>query len=179
VSTIRGRSGGGVATVPAVPPRRRRQLLTQWSDAIAGVYEYRLALEPLAAWWAAERGSAVQGRQLAALAGETPADLGGYHQLDAQLHLLVAAMSGHLLLLEAITRAREEFRVVNTLWLAGAAGAGGLGSFVGFGREHEPVCTAIADRDPEAAHAAMAAHLREARDQFAALVTSFDQGGGG
>jgi GntR family transcriptional regulator, transcriptional repressor for pyruvate dehydrogenase complex len=178
ISTSRGRNGGSMVELPAVPPRSRREIAAAWRQSIDDAYRFRLATEPLAARWAAERSTAEQRAELARLAGQDSAGLPGYHQLDARFHLLVAEMAGHDLLLESITRAREEmFREVNTLWMFfgpdGDGGAGqlaGPGAFEGFAGEHTPIVRAIGNGDAERASAAMAAHLQQAREQFARLL---------
>jgi GntR family transcriptional regulator, transcriptional repressor for pyruvate dehydrogenase complex len=165
ISTSHGRNGGSVVELPAVPPRSRREIAAAWRQSIDDAYRIRLALEPLAARWAAERSTAKQRAELAWLVRQDSTDLASYHQLDSRFHVLVAAMAGHDLLLESITRAREEmFREVNTLWVASP------GAFEGFAGEHAPIVEAIGSGDAEQACAAMAAHLRQAREQFAQLL---------
>jgi len=178
ISTSRGRNGGSVVELPAVPPAGRREIAAAWRQSIDDAYRFRLALEPLAARWAAERSTAKQRAELAWLVRQDPTDLASYHQLDSRLHLLVAEMAGHDLLLESITRAREAiFREVNTLWMFfgpdGDGGAGQLaspGAFEGFAGEHAPIVRAIAGGNAEQAAAAMAAHLQHGREQFARLL---------
>jgi GntR family transcriptional regulator, transcriptional repressor for pyruvate dehydrogenase complex len=178
IRTSRGRNGGSVVEPPAVPPRGRREIAAAWRQSIDDAYRFRLATEPLAARWAAERSTAKQRAELARLARQDCADLGRYHQLDSRFHLLIAEMARHDLLLESITRAREEmFREVNTLWMFfgpnGESAADGLAppeAFGGFAREHTPIVSAIGDRDAEGACAAMAVHLQQAREQFARLL---------
>src|SRR5579863_1903827 len=69
ISTSRGRNGGSVVEPPAVPPRSRREIATAWRQSIDDAYRFRLALEPLAARWAAERPTAPQRAGLADAAG--------------------------------------------------------------------------------------------------------------
>ena len=178
ISTSRGRNGGSVVQLPAVPPGRRRAIAAAWRQSIDDGYRFRLALEPLAARWAAERSTATQRDELAWLVRQDSTDLAGYHQLDSRFHLLIAEMARHGLLLESITRAREEmFREVNTLWMffgpdsqRGADQPAAPGAFEGFAGEHAPIMRAIATGDAEQAAVAMAAHLQRARDEFAQLV---------
>jgi GntR family transcriptional repressor for pyruvate dehydrogenase complex len=178
ISTSRGRNGGSVVQLPAVPPRRRREIAAAWRQSIDDGYRFRLALEPLAARWAAERSTAQQRDELAWLVRQDSTDLASYHQLDSRFHLLIAEMAGHDLLLESITRAREEmFREVNTLWMffgpdrqRGADQPAPPGVFEGFAGEHAPIMRAIGVGDAEQAAVAMAAHLQQGRDEFGQLV---------
>lgn len=178
ISTSRGRKGGSVVERPTVPPRSRREIAAAWRQSIDDAYRFRLATEPLAARWAAERSTAQQREELAWLVRQDSTDLASYHQLDSRFHLLVAEMAGHDVLLESITRAREEmFREVNTLWMFfgpdGDRGADQLaspGAFEGFAGEHAPIMRAIGTGDAEQASAAMTAHLQQARDEFDQLV---------
>jgi GntR family transcriptional regulator, transcriptional repressor for pyruvate dehydrogenase complex len=169
ISTSRGRNGGSVVEPPMVPPRSRREIAAAWRQSIDDAYRFRLALEPLAARWAAERSTAKQRAELAWLVRQDSTDLASYHQLDSRFHLLMAEMAGHGLLLESITRAREEmFREVNTLWMF--FGPNSPGAFEGFAGEHAPIMEAIGGGDAEQAAAAMAAHLQRAHEQFAQLL---------
>jgi GntR family transcriptional regulator, transcriptional repressor for pyruvate dehydrogenase complex len=169
ISTSRGRNGGSVVERPAVPPRCRREIAAAWRQSIDDAYRIRLALEPLAARWAAERSTAKERAELAGLVRQDSTDLASYHQLDSRFHLLIAEMARHDLLRESITRAREEmFREVNTLWMF--FGPSSPGVFGGFAGEHTPIMDAIGGGDAEQASAAMAAHLQHAREQFAQLL---------
>jgi len=178
ISTSRGRNGGSVVELPAVPPRRRREIAAAWRQSIDDAYQFRLALEPLAARRAAERSTAKQRDELAWLVRQDSTDLASYHQLDSRFHLLIAEMAGHDLLLESITRAREEmFREVNTLWMffgpdshGGADQLASPGAFEGFAGEHTPIMRAIGNGDAEQASVAMTAHLQQAREEFAQLL---------
>ena len=178
ISTSRGRNGGSVVELPAVPPRRRSEIAAAWRHSIDDAYQFRLALEPLAARRAAERSTAKQRDELAWLVRQDSIDLASYHQLDSRFHLLIAEMAGHDLLLESITRAREEmFREVNTLWMffgpnshRGAHQLASPGPFEGFAGEHAPIMRAIGNGDAEQASVAMATHLRPAREEFAQLL---------
>ncbi len=178
ISTSRGRNGGSVVEPPAVPPRRRREIAAAWRQSMDDAYRFRLATEPLAARWAAERSTAEQRAELAWLVRQDSTDLARYHQLDSRFHLLVAEMARHDLLLESITRAREEmFREVNTLWMFFGPDSGrdgdqpaSPGAFEGFAGEHTPIVRAIGSGDAEQASAAMAAHLQQAHEQFTRLL---------
>ena len=178
ISTSRGRNGGSVVQLPAVPSRGRRRIVAAWRQSIDDAYQFRLALEPLAARWAAERSAPKQRAELARLVHQDPADLASYHQLDSRFHLLIAKMARHDLLLESITRAREAmFREVNTLWMffgpdrdRGTDQLAPPQAFRGFACEHTSIMRAIDDGDAEQASAAMTAHLQQARGQFAQLL---------
>jgi DNA-binding GntR family transcriptional regulator len=69
------------------------------------------------------------------------------------------------------------FREVNTLWMfvgpngdRGADQPASPGAFEGFAGEHTPIMRAIGNADAEQASVAMAAHLQQAREQFAWLL---------
>jgi GntR family transcriptional repressor for pyruvate dehydrogenase complex len=178
ISTSRGRNGGSVVEMPAVPPRSRRRIAAAWRESIDDAYRFRLALEPLAARWASERSTVKQRAELARLVRQDSTDLASYHQLDSSFHLLVAKMARHDLLLESIIRAREDmFREVNTLWMFFGPDSGrhaneqaSIETFGGFACEHTPIMSAIGDGDADRASAAMTAHLQHAREQFAQLL---------
>jgi DNA-binding GntR family transcriptional regulator len=69
------------------------------------------------------------------------------------------------------------FREVNTLWMffgpnshRGADQLASPGAFEGFAGEHTPIMRAIGTGDAEQAAVAMAAHLQQAREEFAQLL---------
>ncbi|MEO7126888.1 MAG: FCD domain-containing protein [Nakamurella sp.] len=78
-------------------------------------------------------------------------------------------MSGYPMLVESITRAREEsFREINTLWLEAADES----VFESFSGEHHETCAAIPDRNAPAAEAAMVEHLKRAWGEFTGRVAT-------
>jgi GntR family transcriptional regulator, transcriptional repressor for pyruvate dehydrogenase complex len=167
ISTSRGRTGGSVVQLPTIAPRSRRRIAAAWRQEIDDGYQFRLTLEPLAARWAAERSTARQRAELARLTRQKSQDLAGYHQLDTRFHLLVAEMARHDLLRQSVARAREDMlRRVNALWMSFGMDV----NSTGFDRDHRAIAQAIGDRRPETAAAAMVAHLRRAREQFASLL---------
>lgn len=178
IRTERGRNGGSFVQLSGDGAQLRSGVAASWRQSIEDSYTFRIALEPLAARWAATRGSAADRATLVELVAEQPSDLAEYHQMDSQLHLLIAQMAGFELLEQTIGQARHEmFRELNTLWMSfesrpeeGGAPVRGIEDFAGFRCEHLPVVQAIDEGRPDDAEAAMAAHLSVARDQFVQIL---------
>ncbi|TWP35782.1 FadR/GntR family transcriptional regulator [Leekyejoonella antrihumi] len=171
--TERGRNGGSFVKLSPESALRRHGIATSWRQSIEDCYSFRLALEPLAARWAAGRASAAERTTLMKLVAEQPRDLAAYHQIDSGFHLLIARMARFELLEQTIGQARQGmFRELNTLWMSFGARTDGddLEQFEGFGREHLPIAQAISERRPADAEAAMSTHLRHARRQFAQVL---------
>lgn len=178
IRTERGRNGGSFVQSSPDGDRLRSRTAASWRQSIEDYYSVRLALEPLAARWAASRSTAAERATLMTLVAEHPGDLATYHQMDSRLHMFIAQIARFDLLEQAIGRARlEMFRELNTLWLSfGSRSAAsdtpgdGIQHFEGFRCDHLPIVQAIDERRAEDAEAAMAHHLREARGQFAHVL---------
>lgn len=174
VTTI-GRSGGTfVREAPQLPETGRRRVAKEVWGRLDQSYEFRLAVEPVAARLCAERATARQRRAIERLLAEETPSIETYHSLDSRFHLLVAEGSRNAVLLDAIERARTDFFVnagalwVNVDWGRQRAVRGELGDV--FRQDHSAIGQAIGRRDGEAAAAAMTVHLRAAADQFRALM---------
>lgn len=140
-------------------------LLTR--DEFNDMFDMRIVLEGSAARWAAERAGAEARAAVTAEAGapfpaaETDQDGRRSHARftarDARFHDVIAAGAGNPLLRDAITRLHAHLHL-HRLYFPYAETHTTLG-------EHRRIATAVADRDPAAASAAMLAHLTAARDR--------------
>ncbi len=181
IVTSRGRSGGSIVQNPAETTASGTATGHDWRSMIEDAYRLRLALEPLAAGWAAERATPSEKQHLRTLTTQTPEDLARYHSLDSELHVQIARMSQSQVLADAIAQAREEmFRHTNLLWLTFGDSDADEGSpseyFQGFGNDHEPVVAAIASGSFDRAQRAMVEHLSASRDQFVGQLTQVRSG---
>jgi DNA-binding FadR family transcriptional regulator len=108
VEARRGANGGHIVLDPSDAPEERRRRLRDMAPLMRTVYEFRQAIEPVAAGLAAQRRSDAQ---LAAITGAnealaTSGDAAGFRQADSAFHLEIAAASCNQMLHDAIEDAR-------------------------------------------------------------------------
>jgi GntR family transcriptional regulator, transcriptional repressor for pyruvate dehydrogenase complex len=162
--TKRGSSGTTVSTSVT-----GMDIEADYDEKIAEVFELRLAVETMAAQLAAERGDLADISSLDSCqeALEVSGDVHTFRRADSEFHLAIARMSGNTMLRQAIEDARTsvfsrldqlDFTVIYESSIRG----------------HAAVIDAIKARDPNAAAAAMAAHIEEARDE---VIAAFADGG--
>lgn len=127
------------------------------------LFEMRLLLEPFAAGLAAERHTAAQARAMDAAEREmqTMAETierltyGEFARVDSRLHDVIAVASDNPLLREGIARLHSHIHLFRLHYHARVP-RDALG-------EHEQLLAAIAERDAQAATAAMRTHLEMSR----------------
>ena len=138
-------------------------------EEVIRVLELRIAIETEAAALAADRRTAAQlGEMRRALNAFTRSveDAGDAVSPDFQFHLQVALASGNRHFADLITHLGTLLiprTRLNTARLAQEQRSGYLGRV---GREHQAVYDAIAQRDAEAARAAMRTHLANSRERL-------------
>jgi DNA-binding GntR family transcriptional regulator len=131
------------------------------------MFEMRLLLECTAVRWAAERADDAAREAIVAEAGVT-ASLDGpdpngrrshaaFTALDARFHDLIASAAANPLLREAINRLHAHLHIHRLYFPYAQSGT--------TGDEHRRIASAIRAADPDAAEAAMRAHLLEARER--------------
>lgn len=138
-------------------------LLTR--EEFTDMFDMRLVLEGAAARWAAERAGAAQRTAIATESVAVPnldrADQDGrrshaaFTALDARFHDLVADAAGNPLLRDAIGRLHAHLHIHRLYFPYAQTGT--------TGDEHRLIADAIGAGDPDAAEAAMRAHLSAAR----------------
>ncbi|HWB35150.1 MAG TPA: GntR family transcriptional regulator [Rugosimonospora sp.] len=138
-------------------------LLTR--EEFTDMFDMRLVLEGAAARWAAERAGAAQRTAIATESVAVPnldrADKDGrrshaaFTALDARFHNLVADAAGNPLLRDAIGRLHAHLHIHRLYFPYAQTGT--------TGDEHRLIADAIGAGDPDAAEAAMRAHLSAAR----------------
>jgi DNA-binding FadR family transcriptional regulator len=171
VEIRRGRAGGPVVLGPTASAAEIRRTLRHRLTELENVFDYRLAVEPAAAGLAAERRTTTDlGRLKDALealntlaaspdyasAASPPSR---FFAADAEFHRRIALTTGNPLLVKAVEDARAAmFLPVGGVFPALHPSAN---------EYHAEILTAVEARDPEAARAAMKAHIERTR---AALV---------
>jgi DNA-binding FadR family transcriptional regulator len=132
----------------------------------ADVMRARVALEPALARDAALHCSAssIAGLRLTAARSRTASSWREYEALDNDLHRQIAAASSSLLLLALFDQLNTLRRMV--VWgRLSRKGSRPPDSYLSF-LEHERIVEALAARDPDAAQAAMRAHLHSVEDRL-------------
>ncbi|NJC73066.1 FadR family transcriptional regulator [Planosporangium thailandense] len=159
--TRRGSSG----SVVAAGATSLDKLGEEYKAEVGEVFEYRMAVETMAARLAAQRGSEDQIAQLLSCQESLAAssDVDSFRRADSEFHLTVAAMSGNMMLRQSVEDARaaafswldlREFRVFHESSIRG----------------HSTIINAISRHDPDEAAAAMAAHIDQAHDEVLAAL---------
>jgi DNA-binding GntR family transcriptional regulator len=120
------------------------------------MFDMRLVLEGAAARWAAERADAQQRAAIVSEAGTVEeVSREAFTALDARFHDLIAGTAGNALLLDGVRRLHAHLHIHRLYFPHAQAGT--------TRQEHQLVAAAIDAGDPDAAEAAMRAHLTAAR----------------
>lgn len=166
IVTKRGGGGGAVITSRDVSIEQIRNDFRRRGAQIEQVFEFRLALETMSARLAAERRTEADLRRLTeGHAGLLASDaVGEFRRADSTFHLAVADASENPMLRESIEDARaamfDSFDVLPFEVLRDSTATG-----------HAAVLQAIEDRRADAAAAAMAEHLRQARSEVLTVLS--------
>jgi len=135
-------------------------------DKFEQIYDLRLLLEPYAAEHATRRLTDASCEELAVLARgmsdpaghDTERAYGKFAVQDAKFHALIAVQSGNLLAAESLGRSFAHSHLFR-LNFHSAVTRGAI-------EEHARIVAAMAARDPQAARAAMEAHIVQSRDRW-------------
>lgn len=160
IVTKRGGNGGAVVTSRQVSIEQIHQELRRARPELDRLFEFRIAVETMAARLAAERCDETQMQRLADSQDALRAsdDVGEFRRADSAFHLTVADASGNPMLCRAIEDARASmfnsfdvlpFRVLRETTAQG----------------HGAVIAACKARDASAAADAMTAHLQQAHEE--------------
>jgi DNA-binding FadR family transcriptional regulator len=162
--TKRGSNG----TVVAAGATGLNRIGEEYRAEVGEVFEYRLAVETMAARLAAQRGTEDNIARLLLCQESLAAssDVDSFRRADSEFHLTVASMSGNKMLRQSV----EDARAAAFSWLD-------LRKFRVFHessiRGHAAIINAISRHDSDEAAAAMAAHIGQAHDEvLAALADS-------
>ena len=159
------RTGRGSILVSALPPTvNGERSLAQW--ALEDLYAVRALLEPAAAAGAARHATASQVQRIAGFAAAIEAHVAAgtpYFAENIGFHLSIAAASGNQLLYHSIESLIGRFRDVRERINRSLKSRPTRDP-----AEHRLILEAIRRRDPEAARAAMANHLRSFRQKASA-----------
>ncbi|WP_187369140.1 FadR/GntR family transcriptional regulator [Baekduia soli] len=163
VHVRRGQTGGTMIRARGTSAQLRRQVRRRLDDVLA-TQEFRLAIEPLAAARAAQHRKAAAVRELRTAVTDltSASDIGTFRRADSAFHLTVARNAA----CPPLERAVEDARIAMFEPLDVLAFDIVLPSAV---EAHQAILTAIEDRDPEAARAAMDAHIRTTTGEIKAL----------
>jgi DNA-binding FadR family transcriptional regulator len=155
--------------------RTRRAELLRWHERMSDNYAVRLANEPLAARWAADRATASERRAIAKLGKTAAQDGPAYHRLESAWHEMVARAAKQPLLADVVTGCRVSmFDSADLRWIPGELLRvhQGLGeNFHDFAGDHAPIAEAIVERDGAAAESSMRDHIAQWQIDLARIVT--------
>lgn len=160
VRTRRGRTGGTFAAPKKRRVRTKRDAQKFAAEADRGLwdaFDFRAVIEPKAAALAAERADQRALDRLVTLLDRwINADIEHLRQIDAALHVGIAAATDSPLLLEAIIDVQLELDdILSFLTVVPSPDVEARRS----SRDHRAIVEAIVNRSPELAHAAMEQHL--------------------
>ncbi|MDP3410073.1 GntR family transcriptional regulator [Bosea sp. (in: a-proteobacteria)] len=150
---------------------RAAELLTR--PEIDDLFEMRLLIEPRAAAFAALRSNqqsfdalTTLSEQMARVAGGDETDYALFAEGDARLHHLVASASGNRFIAQTIEGLHVHLHIFRFLFRTNAPERAL--------QEHAAIVSALLARDPDAAEAAMRAHLEASRQRMAAALDHHD-----
>jgi GntR family transcriptional repressor for pyruvate dehydrogenase complex len=173
LSTTKGRSGGTWVLDDAAPRTgsRRGQLIRRYADDIHKNYEFRLAVEPVAAALCAERATQEQRDEILLLSQDVAQNVRTFRVHDSRFHLTIVEYCGNALFLEPVRNSRAEFFI----W------ADGLWTQREWDRLHDterdfelahrPIAEAIHVGDADAAASRTREHLLEGAGSYEKLLT--------
>lgn len=165
IITRRGGGGGATITARNPPVEDVRDELRRTRPHIDEVFEYRLAVEAMAARLAAERRVNADMRQLHECQRSLleSADIGAFRRADSAFHLAVADASRNSMLRRSIEDARAAaFRSLDARPFRPLRESSANG--------HAAVIAAVSRGDRDGAAEAMAEHLRHARREVLAVL---------
>jgi GntR family transcriptional repressor for pyruvate dehydrogenase complex len=165
VVSKRGNSGGTFVSDLVHPRRAWVERVRSDPNWIVDLIEFRKAVEMRAAELAA--GSRTAGHlaemRRAITQGSAPSSRSAFRQADHRFHVAVATASGSERLLNAMVQARGEMFVPTDQLVF-------HDHYAQTEDEHVKILTAIEDRNPEAARAAVDAHLQASLTDFLNMI---------
>jgi DNA-binding FadR family transcriptional regulator len=163
--TSRGRSGGSTIAETKQRKDRKRELVKRARDELRENYEFRLAIEPVAARLCAERATKLERSTISQLANVTPDSLVQYRALDSRFHLAIGEACGNGPLLEAVRQARADFFIwADAVWILSETLSDETETS---GEQHLAITNAINESDATQAEQNMTMHLEWSRSSFA------------
>lgn len=165
IVTRRGGGGGAVIAIRSPSVEDVRDELRRTRPLIDEVFDYRLAVETMAARLAAERCTEADVRRLHECQGSLleSADAGAFRRADSTFHLAVADASRNSMLRRSIEDARAAaFRSLDARPFRPLRESSANG--------HAAVIDAVVRGDRDGAADAMAEHLRQARREVLAVL---------
>lgn len=165
IVTRRGSGGGAIVAVHSPSMEDVREELRRTRPQIDEVFDYRLAVETMAARLAAEQRTKADIRRLRTCQDSLldSADVGAFRRADSAFHLAVADASRNTMLRRSIEDARAAaFRTLDARPFRPLRTSSANG--------HAAVIDAVVGSDRDGAADAMAEHLRQARREVLAVL---------
>ena len=118
VKTTRGRSGGTIISNRTSSKLYRKDFLQRCNRELQENYEFRQAVEPLAALLCAERATKAQKNEIVQITEQMPTSFNEYRKLDSRFHAMLANYCDNRLVSEAVHNARTQFFLwADPLWM--------------------------------------------------------------
>lgn len=165
IVTRRGSGGGATIAVRSASIEDAREELRRTRPQIDEVFDYRLAVETMAARLAAERRTKAEISRLQTCQDSLldSADVGAFRRADSAFHLAVADASRNTMLRRSIEDARAAaFRTLDARPFRPLRTSSANG--------HAAVIVAVVGSDRDGAADAMAEHLRQARREVLGVL---------
>lgn len=176
VETRRGRSGGTFVSDKQWQDQRLSAEIVASHAEIRASYEFRLTVEPAAAYLAAQRADSQAIQAITDIAEGRAWSFSSWRSIDSRFHAAVARASGNALFLDAVERTRTAFFA----WWDAIYSQVPWDSLPiedrDFGYVHRPIAEAIARRDGELASSLMRDALEWSERDLEDLLDGFVAG---
>jgi GntR family transcriptional repressor for pyruvate dehydrogenase complex len=173
LETTKGRSGGTWVLDKAAPrtPARRRALFRRYADDIHKMFEFLLAVEPVAVALCAERATGEQRAEIVALSRRQASNVRAFRVHDSRFHLAIVEYCGNALFIEPVRNSRADF----FLWADGLWTQREWDTQRAADRDfellHRPIADAIHRRDAAAAEELAREHLENSTRDYEHMLT--------
>jgi GntR family transcriptional repressor for pyruvate dehydrogenase complex len=173
LETTKGRSGGTWVLDKAAPrtPAQRRALIRRYADDIHTMFEFLLAVEPVAVALCAERATGEQRAEILELSRRQASSVRAFRVHDSRFHLAVVEYCGNALFIEPVRNSRADF----FLWADGLWTQREWDTQRAADRDfellHRPIAEAIHRRDAAAAEELAREHLENSTRDYKHMLT--------
>jgi len=164
IKTTRGRTGGSTVCQPNTSRKYRTDYLQKCYRELQENYEFRQAIEPLAAALCAERATDKQKKRISEVVTRDPEGFDEYRKIDSQFHACLADFCSNKLVSEAVLHARTEFfHWADPMWI----GSNESPDFIEINmNQHREIARAISLGKTTHAWNLMISHLHDAEENF-------------
>jgi DNA-binding FadR family transcriptional regulator len=173
LETTKGRSGGTWVLDKAAPrtPAQRRALIRRYADDIHKMFEFLLAVEPVAVALCAARATAEQRAEILELGRRQASSVRAFRVHDSRFHLAIVEHCGNPLFIEPVRNSRADFFLwADGLWTQREWDTQRPADR-DFERSHRPIADAIHRRDAAAGAESAREHLEKSARDYEHMLT--------